>query len=331
MDSSYQSILSSPQLAAKRRSVREIFVEHPQAKETRDMLRLSLGSARDDGENASAYVIGWSRCGKSEIVKRLLREQTGKKISKAKVQLLSGNGKRFIYADLTGGATPRTLARLINDKIFNDRSSLRLGEDEGVGALIENVNDNGIDGVFLDEAQNMADDRKGIVKLGRLILSFENQCNAPLCVIGAPALENMRDEVDATQQRSGGFKKLEPLGFNTEEHEAFVGTFSDRLPYLRNWFTENEDDPRTMRATFYAQRGRPGRHALLVDAATVHAFIRTGGTEPEELTKADIAAGFDRVFRNEKIMLGLNPFRDENYDRLPEAVFTTRHDTDLSS
>lgn len=68
-----------------------------------------------------------------------------------------------------------------------------------------------------------------------------------------------------------------------------------------------------------------------VDAATVHAFIRTGGAEPDELTKADIAAGFDRVFRNEKIMLGLNPFRDENYDRLPEAVFTAKHDTDLHS
>ena len=73
-----------------------------------------------------------------------------------------------------------------------------------------------------------------------------------------------------------------------------------------------------LRATFYAQRGRPGRHTILVEAATVHAFVRTGGAEPEELTKQDVAAGFDRVFLDEKKMHGLNPFQKEDYARPPE-------------
>jgi hypothetical protein len=56
------------------------------------------------------------------------------------------------------GSTPRILARQINFNIFNDRKSLRLGEEEGTGALIENLNDLKVNGIILDEAQNLAED-----------------------------------------------------------------------------------------------------------------------------------------------------------------------------
>jgi AAA domain len=314
----YEAIMRSPLIEAKRQKIENIFVQHTKAEEAREMLRLSLWSSGGAWRNSSAYLIGWSRCGKSEILKRLLKEETGKKVTKAKVQLLEGHGKRYIYVDLMGGATPRTLARKINFDIFNDRKSLSLGEDDGVEALIHNVNDHHVGGVILDEAGNMADDKAGIKKLGRLILSFENQCNAPLILIGDPSLEDMRNTVKATKQRSGGIKKLQPFAFASDEYAAFVSAFSDQLPFPKNWFKENEDDHDMLRATFYAQRGRPGRHALLAVASTVHAFIRTGGAEPDELTKEDVAAAFDRVSRDDKEMHGLNPFREDDYRRLPE-------------
>ena len=116
----YETVLSSPLLEAKRQAIQEIFVQHTKAEETREMLRLSLWSVGPVRRNPSAYIVGWSRCGKSEIVKRLLQEETGKKVTKDKVQLLEGRGKRYIYVDLMGGATPRTLARKINEVIFND-------------------------------------------------------------------------------------------------------------------------------------------------------------------------------------------------------------------
>jgi hypothetical protein len=316
----YHDIIESPLLDEKLEAIQQIFVQHTKAQEAREMLQLSLRFARRAREISSTYLIGWSRCGKSEIIKRLLQEQTGISVSKDRVQLLQGKGKRYLYADLTGGATPRTLARKINDTIFNDRKSLSLGEDEGTDALIDNLNDHNVDGFFMDEAQNLADDKKGIKKLGRFILSAENHCNAPLFIVGAPSLLDTRRAIEATRQRSGGLKKLEPFGFVGGQKDflsAFVAAFSEQLPFPSNWFSQNEDDHDMLRATFYAQRGRPGRHSLLVEAATVHAFIRTGGAEPEELTKEDIAAGFDRVFLDEDAMLGLNPFRKEDYKKLP--------------
>jgi hypothetical protein len=314
----YDAILHLPELKTFRRKIAQIFVRHPKAEETREMLRLSLGSADGDLRNPSVYIIGYSRCGKSEIVKRLIYEETGKRITKDKVQLLEGRGKRFIYVDLMGGATPRTLARTLNGVIFNDRDSLKLGEDEGTDALIQNINTHNIGGVFLDEAGNMADDKQGVRKLGRFILSFENQSKGPLILIGDSSLANLRSNVRAAKQRSGGIKILRPFGFESDEYAAFVAAFSQALPFKRNWFTLNEGDHHMLRATFFAQRGRPGRHSLLLDAAAIHAFVRTGGTEPQALEKEDVAAAFARLSLDDSEMFGLNPFLDEDYRRLPK-------------
>jgi len=314
-----KDILNSPLVRSKLDAVRGIFVKHTKAEEARQMLLLSLAFARRLRENSSTYLIGWSRCGKSEIIKRLLQEQTGLPVSKERIQLLQGNGKRYLYADLMGGSTPRLLARQINFKIFNDRKSRRLGEEEGTDALITNLNDCNVDGLILDEAQNLAED--GVKKLARFILSIENECSAPLFVVGPPSLVKMMTKVDAMGQRSGGIKILTPFGFadddQQEVHAAFVAAFSEELPFASNWFKDNEDDHHMLRATFYAQRGRPGRHSLLVEAAVPHAFIRTGGAEPKELTREDLAAGFDRVFMGQEIMQGRNPFRSADYLKLP--------------
>lgn len=319
--SDLEDILNSPLVTSKLDAIRGVFVRHTKAEEAREMLLLSLAFARRLRENSSTYLIGWSRCGKSEIVKRMLTERTGRPVSKEKVQLLQGNGRRYLYVDLMGGSTPRILARKINFTIFNDRHGMRLSEEEGTDALITNLNDHAVDAVILDEGQNLAED--GVKKLARFILAFENSCNAPLFVVGPPALIKMmaKAEGDAMGQRSGGIKILTPFGIANDEqrevHSAFVAAFSEQLPFESNWFKDNEDDHHMLRATFFAQRGRPGRHSLLVEAAVPHAFMRTGGAEPKELTKEDIAAGFDRVFLSQAIMHGRNPFRDEDYVRLP--------------
>jgi AAA domain len=314
-----ENILTSPLVQSKLDAIRGIFVKHTKAEEAREMLLLSVAFARRLRENSSTYLIGWSRCGKSEIIKRLLQEQTGQRISNKRIQFLQGNGKRFLYVDLMGGSTPRILARQVNFNIFNDRKSLRLGEEEGTAALIENLNDLKVDGIILDEAQNLAED--GVKKLARFILAIENECSAPLFVVGPPSLAKMMTKVDAMTQRSGGIKMLMPFSIADDEqrevHAAFVSAFSEQLPFDSNWFKNNEDDHHMLRATFYAQRGRPGRHSLLVEAAVPHAFIRTGGAEPAELTREDLAAGFDRVFIGQEIMQGRNPFRAEDYLRLP--------------
>jgi AAA domain len=314
------AILSSPLVASMLDEVRGIFVRHKKAQEAREMVKLSLAFARPLPENSSTWLIGWSRCGKSEIIKRLLQEQTGMPVSKERVQLVLGNGKRYLYVDLMGGSTPRILARKINFRIFNDRQNLRLGEEEGTDALIENINHHDLDGVIVDEAQNLAEDGKK--KLARFVLAFENACNAPLVLVGPPTLAKILTKVDAMAQRAGGFKVLPPFGFANDDeqemHAAFVAAFSDQLPFESNWFKENEYDHHMLRAVYYAQRGRPGRHSLLVEAAIPHAFMRTGGAKPKELTKEDIAAGFDRVFLNQQIMQGRNPFRPDDYLRLPK-------------
>ncbi|WP_431203192.1 ATP-binding protein [Bradyrhizobium betae] len=175
--SELEDILNSPLVVSKLDKIRGIFVRHTKAEEARQMLLLSVSFAKRLRESSSTYLIGWSRCGKSEIIKRLLQDQTGQIVSKKKIQLLTGNGKRFLYIDLIGGATPRILARQVNFQIFNDRKSLGFGEELGTGALIENLNELEVDGIILDEAQNLAED--GVKKLARFILAIENECNAP--------------------------------------------------------------------------------------------------------------------------------------------------------
>jgi AAA domain len=316
-------VLESPLVQDALNAVRGIFVRHTKAEEARQMLLFSLAFGRRSRENSTSYLIAGSRCGKTEIVKRLLQEKTGMPVLRKGVQIVQGNGKRYLYVDLMGGSTPRVLARKINSKIFNDRSSLKLGEEDGTDALIENLNENEFDGLILDEAQNLAEEEK----LARFVLAVENQCLAPMILVGPPLLADMMGGVDAMTQRAGGFKDLPPFGFANDDqrevHAAFVAAFSDQLPFKSTWFKENEDDHHMLRATFYATRGRSGRHSLLVEAAIPHAFMRENGAVPKELTKEDIAAGFDRVFAGQRIMKGKNPFRPEDYCRLPQSAFNS--------
>jgi hypothetical protein len=314
-------ILESPLVLDALDKVRGIFVRHTKAEEARQMLLFALAFGRRSRENSTSYLIAGSRCGKTELLKRLLQELTGMPVLRKGVQIVQGKGKRFLYVDLMGGSTPRVLARKINFKIFNDRDSLKLGEEDGTDALIENLNTHKFDGVILDEAQNLAEEEK----LSRFVLAVENQCDAPMILVGPTKLADMMGGVDAMEQRSGGFKDLPPFGFANDDqrevHSAFVAAFSNKLPFESNWFKENEDDHHMLRATFYATRGRAGRHSLLVEAAIPHAFMRENGALPKELRKEDIEAGFNRVFAGLKSMKGKNPFRSEDYNRLPQSAF----------
>jgi hypothetical protein len=305
----------------------QIFVKHRDAELTREFLD-QLGQFRLR-EMETAYIRGWSRCGKSEIVKRWIHRKTGRHVTpKPPVQLLEGNGLRIIYVDLTGSstATPMQVSQMIGVKALGCTKLLSLKELAVTDTLIEQLAFNKIDMVIIDESQNMLRSlgEKGAWKLAPWVLAAENARAFQLLLVGALFLELLTITVDAADARQAGCRLVGPFAFNDAgkqlEYKSFVKAFVDQLQHCKsNWISESLDTARcfeTLHSLFYVDRGRPGSFAKLIEHAHESAY-RTDGNF-ETLTKEHFRDAFDLRYLSNAKYAGLNPFRDEDYARLPK-------------
>lgn len=305
----------------------QIFVKHREAELTREFLD-QLGQFRFR-EMETAYIRGWSRCGKSEIVKRWILRKTGQHVKpKPPVQLIEGNGFRVIFVDLTGSstATPMQVSQMIGVKALGCSKLLSLKELAVTDTLIEQLAFNKIDIVIVDEAQNMLRSlgEKGAWKLAPWVLAMENARAFQLLLIGAPFLELLTLTVDAADSRQAGCRLVGPFAFNNAskqlEYKSFVRAFVEELRHCKsNWISESLDTARcyeTLHALFYVDRGKPGNFAKLIEHAHESAYRSDG--KFEHLTKRHFCDAFDLRYLSNAKYAGLNPFRDEDYARLPK-------------
>jgi hypothetical protein len=327
-------------LDKRRFQIGQIFVEHPAVAEAQFMLRDALKHGPRLREFSTRYLYGYSRCGKSELTKRLITELTGKPVAKEEFfQIIEGNGHKIVYADLTSGATPRVVCRMMLFQLFGDKECLsaRLTDPEMTAGMIKLFRKHGITWLFIDEAQTMlrALTEKSAHKLSEFVFTIENARAFGTTLVGTPRLEHLLRMEDTALERQGGIKHLSPFAFKTEVEKtalaSFVDTFASKLPYKANWFQECEDEDQMLLATMYAIRGRPGRFAILNEQAAIRGFDDCGGTPPEVLTKKHLAAAFDVSFKGEERMHGLNPFVDSDFKKLPKFPLNVDEEKQLAT
>jgi hypothetical protein len=190
-----ESISLVEELNKRRFQIGQIFVAHPAAAEAQFMLKDAIKNGARIREFSTRYLIGYSRCGKSETTKRLITELTGKPVLKEFFQIIEGNGHKIVYADLTLGATPKAACRMMLFQLFGDKQCLRpaLTESEMTVLMINLFRKHGITWLFIDEAQTMLRSLtdKGAHKLSEFVLSIENARAFGTTLIGAPGLDHL--------------------------------------------------------------------------------------------------------------------------------------------
>jgi len=321
-------------LEKKRAHIGQIFVQHHDVVAVREFLNQVNATHFRLREMETAYVRGWSRCGKSETIKRWIHELTGQHVVPGvALQLLEGNGIRIVYADMTIGATPMQASQMIGSELFGSGKILRLQELPVTKELIRLLSHHRVTILIVDEAQTLLRSLgpKGADKFAAWILAIENAQAFQLVLVGAPFLELLQLSVDAADAREAGSRVLKPFAFATnddqDKHRGFVKSFAEQLPFKANWISDSlSTDKRydTLYALFFATRGRPGVHAKLHEHSTVMACRDTG--DSEVLTKEHFRAAFDlRYLANSKYS-GCNPFKDSDYARLPKIALSVDQD-----
>lgn len=314
------------ELDKRRFHIGQIFVVHPAVAEAQFMLRDAMKHGARIRETSTRYLVGYSRCGKSELIKRTITELTGKPVLKEFFQIIEGNGHKIVYMDLTSGAVPKAACRMMLFQLFGDKECLnaRITEFEMTVLMINLFKKHGITWLFIDEAQTMLRSltEKSAHKLAEFILGMENARAFGITLVGDPRLEHLHRMEDAPLERHGGTKHLLPFAFRTETeitaYASFIDTFVSRLPFKANWFADCQDEDQMLLATMYATRGRAGRFSVLNEQATIRSFDDCGGSAPEVLKKEHLAAAFDVSFKGEARMHGLNPFIDSDFKKLPK-------------
>jgi hypothetical protein len=281
-------------------------------------------------EASTGYIIGHSRCGKSETIKRFIHQTTGVEIKtranepdKTDIKLCEGNDVRLIYADMTNGMTPRIASTAILKDVFSALQTAKTGESEGARDLIKHFNKHRIDMLVIDEAQQMFNGHGpgAAQKLGKWLLPLENAASFSIVLAGAPELENLHKTVEAANLRKAGKAKLKPYEFRTSGQKAefrrFLRQFAVQLPYSSSCLFDGDGKfvDELLFPMYYATRGRPGEIAKLFEQATYFAFKdKESGGNPERLTVDHISAAFDFNLLNDHRMENVNPFRAKKED-----------------
>jgi hypothetical protein len=275
--------------------IQRIFVKHDGIAHARKVLERTFKYGLRLREAQTGYIIGHSRCGKSETVKRFIETKTGKRVQeKVFFQLIEGNGIKIAYADLTNGATPLVASQMLLDELFKDIKTKKLKEGQAAGRIVEQFLLHDVDMFIIDEAQQVfrgkvqgAEDK--LAKLANWLLTLENSRSVRILLVGAPELERLFHLVDPTNERKGAIAYLKPFAFQTAddkvEFASFVEAFVADLPFASTCLTnKGRCDDEMLHYLFYATRGRAGGFSKLIEAATIEAFedARTKGC-PEKL------------------------------------------------
>jgi len=245
-------------------------------------------------------------------------------------QLIEGNGKKIVYADLTNGSTPFIATCQMLEKLFNDITTKKLSESTAAGRLIDQFRFNKVDQFIIDEAQKMFV-KKGdaaISKFASWLVTIENARLFGTVVMGDMRLKDLFPQDDAINERKTGLAFLRPFPFATQAHEedyeGFVVEFERMLPFLKTPITNGTGrcTPLMLHMIYFATRGPPGALSKLCEVATVEAYERLGGKNVESLEMADFVAAFDFLWKHDPRMKGVNPFTVDDRRKIPSFPLT---------
>ncbi|MGH9604939.1 MAG: AAA family ATPase [Terracidiphilus sp.] len=341
-------------LDACRKAISLIYLKHDANKEAREVLDNQLRHGKRMREGTTGYIIGHSRCGKTETIARFIEKTTGKPFRRKRggdaepdpeaeeqmrllaelgldryppmyMRKIEGRGTRILYADMTSGITPLIASKLILGGIFGWPKVNALREPEAGNMLGWLLAQHRFDLFAIDEAQQMFRNLgpHAMGKFMKWLLALENAGAFAIVVAGAPALDRMfvQDDGDATNERIGFRAPLMPLAYKTEEdRERFakiVGEFGRLTPFASTPL----GDKALMPAFFYATRGRIGALAKLAETAALFAFERHKAEgAPGTLTIEDFKTAFDLSRIRDWRMNGINPFRDRPLPPIPLCI-----------
>lgn len=295
--------------------IQQIYIKHPQVKRVGTQLDLHWRHGVRLREATTSFIVGHSRCGKSETLKRFVRSKTGvamPKTSSGTSLLVEGNDARIVYLDTMNGATPLQASISILSNLFQFR--LRITENQASEKLIHFFSEAGVDLFVIDEGQKMigADGvGRAADKFVNWLLSLENAGKFGIVVSGGPELQNTIDTHPMVRDRKDAVQHLKPFAHATDADRAtfrkFLTEFDGLMPFLSTPLSQ----AKLQDAIFYACRGRPGRLAKLMEKATQIAFLQSQDQPMAVLTVDHLAEAFSLSLSSESQMLGVNPFDHE--------------------
>ena len=320
-----------PVLQQKLDAIASIFIRHDDILDGWEVLERSYYLGFRVNEASTGYVYGHSRCGKTELAHRFIKELTGKRPIRGPVcQFVEGNGLRIVYLDLTNGSAPLPATMMLL-RLFRDiKANTRLGQPEATARLIDNLLQHRPDMLFVDEAQQAfrGDGTYSVNSLGDWLLPLENARACRLALIGSPKLKRLFQKVEAARERHGGIAHLRPFSFQTEMDElilcGFLRKFVEKLPFEKTCIVDDNGtvDKRRAFDIYYTSRGVQGGISKLFESTTCAAFRRAAGAVPTTLELSDFISGFDFLYRHDERMDGVNPFSVADRKLIPTIPLT---------
>jgi hypothetical protein len=306
--------------------VQQIYIRSEDIDHAWEVLNYNMRYAVRRGEASTSYIIGYSRCSKTESAKRWIKHVCGKRpVKGGAYQMIEGNGKRVVYADLTNGSTPFIATCQILKKLFNDITVNKLTETTAAERLVEQFIFHGVDQFIIDEGQRMFVNKgpAAIAKFAAWLVSIENARSFGTVVMGDTRLFELFEGDDAANQRKTGLAYLEPFPFVTPEDEltfeGFVVEFERMLPLLKTPITNGTGrcTPLMLLMLYFATRGVRGAFAKLCERALHEADIRLGGKNVDAVQMEDFSTAFNFLLKNDPLMMGVNPFKIDDRRKLP--------------
>jgi hypothetical protein len=316
-----------------------IFIRHDAIKIAAQALQHLTFAPNRRREGSIGYIRGYSRCGKSETLKRHIEELTGTQVGKGLQQLIEGKGQLIVYLELSAGETPLGVAtrwlRLFEDLRVSTRGrryETPLRERDAIQRAIDISNDNDVTLLALDEYQNLfrSGSPAAIDSAGSMLITLQNAARFPIGITGSPLLEELFSRHEAVKERAGPRVLLKPLPFSgRKERLEFAGVikkFEEMLPFLQK---PGLSTPDWLQPTFFTTRGRLGRLTLLTRVATDLAFADcAGGIMPSALSVEHLNRAFDLLHGDDPTMKGVNPWV-ENF-QLPDIPLSVEVSTRIS-
>jgi hypothetical protein len=338
-DDAKRKMIALP-LEKKLSIIQKIYVRDEVVGEAWEVLSGTVAHGLRLREASTGYIIGESRCGKSEAVKRFLFKRHGRyPVKGLPFQLIEGNGHRTVWADMTNGATPLIATKMLLSTVFRDIGvRARMSESEAAIRLIEVLPHHEVDLFIVEEAQMMFNGHGpgSALKLSNWLLPLENAALFKTILVGAPELLEMFTQVLAAGRRHGGIARLDPFAFRTAKQKnqfaRFVASFVKDLPVASTCIMSEETgkcDPRRLADLYYATRGVRGIVAKLMEFTLIGAHKRAAaGSNVERLELEDFALGFDYLLKHDPLMRNVNPFRVANENDIPSHPLTPQEAED---
>jgi hypothetical protein len=332
-----QSAYRHPELRRKLDIIQSIFIRHDDILEGWEVLERTYHVGFRLNEATTGYIYGHSRCGKTELAHRFIKQLTGVRPIRGKVaQFVDGNGLRIVYLDLTNASAPLPATMMLL-RLFRDlKSHSRLSQPEATGRLIDNLFLHRPDMLFVDETQQAfkGDGNYSVNNLGDWLLPLENSRACRLALIGSPKLKRLFKIVEPARERHGGIAYLGPFSFDTETNISifckFLEKFFKQVPFEKTCIIDDDGTVNKRRAfdIYYSSRGAPGGIANLSESATCEAFKRAKGAVPATLELSDFISGFDYLYSHDDRMMRVNPFRITDRKSIPTIPLTTDKEED---